>query len=283
MTSSQLSPRARALCAALREARQASGIGMRELGRMLDIRNSDISLWENGHRVPNVETVATILGALHVSPDERGRILDLARHATDPHWLSVGVNGIPQQLAAVVESERAATSITEWIPVGIPGLVQTLDYTRELTKAADFHENDIELRVMVSASRREIITRRDPVHFTALIGEAIFHDRVGSSEIMVEQCRFLVELAARPNVVIHIVPQGIGWNPGWAGPFVLYEFPDASPVVHFEHLSSGAFVSAEHDVDVYRKAIERLRTIAMDEPASIAFIGEAVNKMESVR
>ncbi|WP_307722939.1 Scr1 family TA system antitoxin-like transcriptional regulator [Gandjariella thermophila] len=47
-----------------------------------------------------------------------------------------------------------------------------------------------------------------------------------------------------------------------AGPFVLFEFPRASPVVCFEPHSSGAFVPTEHDVTEYRRAIEWLRRIA---------------------
>src|SRR5437588_625161 len=124
MVASTRSPRARALCAALRDARQASGIGVRELGRLLGISDSNISLWENCHRIPNVETVAMILTAVRTSPEERERILDLARNVREPSWLTVGIEGIPPQLAGVVECERAASAIIEWIPMGIPGLLQ---------------------------------------------------------------------------------------------------------------------------------------------------------------
>ncbi|WP_246154730.1 helix-turn-helix transcriptional regulator [Saccharopolyspora hirsuta] len=54
-------PRARALSAALREARIAAGIGVRELGRMLEYTHVEISNWETGKRVPKIETVAAIL------------------------------------------------------------------------------------------------------------------------------------------------------------------------------------------------------------------------------
>jgi transcriptional regulator with XRE-family HTH domain len=248
----------------------ACGIGVRELGRLLSISPSQISQWENGDRVPNVETVAMIVGALRLSPGDRRHILELARRASEPHWLSVGVNGIPQQLAAVVECERAACAIVHWVPIGIPGLLQTSDYVREIKLAAEIPPSDIELRVMIHAGRRDVLTRHDdPVRYTALIGEAIFRECVGSPEIMREQFRFLVEMAQRPNVTIQTVPDGIGWHPGWSGRFVLYEFPDASPVVYFEHHSSGAFVSAEHDIAEYRRAIERLRAIARGPAASI--------------
>lgn len=275
------SPAARALATALREAREASGKGLREFAKPLGIRHTDLSHWETGYRIPNIETVATILGALQVSPEQRLLILEYARKASEPHWLTVGVNGIPQQLAGVVECERAASSITEWIPLGVPGLLQTPDYAREVKRADAKSEKDVELLVMVSMGRREVITRRDPVQLTAFIDESIFNECAATP--MLDQFKFLHVEAQRPNVDIHIVPRGNGWHPGWAGPFVLYEFPDSSPIVHFEHYSSGAFVSAEHDVEAYRGAIERLRAIAKDATESMDAIGEVVKRMEGAK
>ncbi|MDA3624202.1 helix-turn-helix transcriptional regulator [Saccharopolyspora sp. WRP15-2] len=273
-------PRARALSAALREARLANGMGSRELARHLELSHTQISHWENGHRVPNVETVAMILTALRISPRERERILDLARNVAEPNWLTVGMNGIPQQLAGVVECERSASSIVEWSPIVIPGLLQTSDYTRAIKVAAGLKQTDVELRVMLNVSRREVLTRRDPVNFHALIGEAGLYEPIGPDGVVLDQLRHLAQMAARPNVVVQLMPQRIGWHPGWSGPFVFYEFPDTSPVVHFEHHSSGAFIPTEHDVAEYRKAVDWLRDIAMDEAESLALIEKAVLQWE---
>ncbi|GAA4837963.1 helix-turn-helix domain-containing protein [Saccharopolyspora rosea] len=273
-------PRARALSAALREARTASGIGVRELARQAGFHHVEISNWETGKRVPKTETVAAILGSLRVSAQERERILDLARNVHEPNWLTVGLKGIPQQLAGAVECERAATSIVEWAPMIVPGLLQTLDYTRAIKCVGGLPESDTELRVMLSASRREVITKRNPVDFVAFIGEVALSEPIGSCEVMAEQLNYLIELAGRSNVAIRIVPLGTGWHPGFAGPFVFYEFPDASPVVHFEHHSSGAFIPAAHDVEEYRKAIRWIDDLAMSEDDSTRFIAKAVVKWE---
>ncbi|GDY31508.1 hypothetical protein GTS_31410 [Gandjariella thermophila] len=117
---------------------------MRELDRLLSISPTEISHWENGHQTPKLETVAVILAAIRTSPEERERILDLARNESEPNWLTVGMNGIPQQLAGVVEHERAASRLTDchasehhdprdtsWILVGIrvwPGRSYSLSF-----------------------------------------------------------------------------------------------------------------------------------------------------------
>ncbi|WP_337466343.1 helix-turn-helix transcriptional regulator [Saccharopolyspora spinosa] len=275
-------PRARALSAALREVRTASGVGVRELARQVGYTHVEISNWETGKRVPKIEAVAAILGTLRVAGEDRDRILDLVRNVHEPNWLTVGLNGIPQQLAGVIECERSATSIVEWIPMAVPGLLQTLEYTRAIKKASGLSENDTELRVMLSASRGEVITRRNPVEFCAYIGEVALSVPIGDRETMLEQLANLSDLARRPNVAVRIVPIQVGWHPGLAGPFVFYEFSDSSPVVHFEHHSSGAFIHAKHDVDEYRKAIRWLDDIAMETGESLEFIAKASAHWEEV-
>jgi len=128
-------PRARALAAALREARRSSGFGLRELARKLSISHTQISHWERGERVPNVENVAMMLGALRVSKGDRNNILELARKTGEPNWLTAGASGISAQLAGAIECERAAHTITEWAPMIIPGLLQTPDYARAIARA----------------------------------------------------------------------------------------------------------------------------------------------------
>jgi transcriptional regulator with XRE-family HTH domain len=274
-TSAAGTPRARALAASLRKARLASGIGLRELGRMLSISHTDLSLWEHGHRVPNVEIVAMILAALRTVPEERERILDLARNAREPNWLAVGMPGLTQQLAGAMESERAASAITEWSPSLIPGLLQDPDYARAIVSQ---NPEDIERRMLVRIGRREVITRSDPTHMNALIGEAALRDPVVPPSLMADQLVHLAKMCERPNINIWVVPSRIGYHPGLIGPFVLYDFPDSPPVVHFEHFSSGAFVPDADNVKAYRSAVADLQRLAIGPDRSAAFMLKVVEE-----
>ena len=274
-------PRARALAAALREARDAKDIGLRELARRLEISPTQISDWERGRRVPNIEQVAMILASLRTSPEDREHILELARKVDEPNWLTAGVEGVPAQLAGAVECERSASTITEWSTMAIPGLLQTPEYTREMMQSDLTDQGDIELRMMVRAGRKEIVTRRrDPVRFHALISEATLYETLGDAEIMADQLDFLLEMGKRQNVVIQVVPMRIGWHPGWAGPFTLFEFSSSPTVVYFEHYSSGAFVPTKHDVTEYRRAIQSMQSIAKSSKESTALIKKVKDTLE---
>ncbi|MGH3768179.1 MAG: helix-turn-helix domain-containing protein, partial [Pseudonocardiaceae bacterium] len=96
MTEPGGAPRARALAGALRQAREAAKVSVREVARRLGISHSVVSYWETSKRVPRLEDVASYLTAIGVTGDEREAILALGRHAGDQDWLTVGIPGISQ-------------------------------------------------------------------------------------------------------------------------------------------------------------------------------------------
>jgi transcriptional regulator with XRE-family HTH domain len=266
-------PRARALAAAIRELREEARLSGRELSQRLGVSHGTISHWETGYRVPAPEDLASLLGVLGVTGERKRLLLDLSRNAADPNWLTAGMPGIPQQLVGVMECERTAATITEWAPMYIPGLLQTPDYVRAVMSSGDRSQQEVDQRVMVRVGRREIITRRrEPVALHALIGEAAIHDAIGDEVVMADQLDFLAELARRPNITVQVVPSKSGWHPGLHGPFVLYDFAEASPVLHFEHYSSGAFVPDVYDVQTYRAAVDTMLSKAMSSDDSLELI-----------
>lgn len=274
--------RARALAAAIRELRERSGMRSRELSLQLGLSHSTVSHWETGKRVPAVEDVASLLGAVGVNGDERERILNLARHATEGNWLTHGMPGVPEQLAGAMECERDANVITEWSPAIVPGLLQTRAYA-QMTVSADgsLSAHEVESRVFVRMGRREFLSEGNPVrHLHALIGEAILHEPVGESGVLLEQLRYLHKMSQHSNVTLRIVRSGSGWHPGLHGPFIYYEFPDSEPVVHFEHYSSGAFIQDDKDVNAYRYVIDAIREKAADKKTSSRLVADTVEEME---
>jgi DNA-binding XRE family transcriptional regulator len=278
MTATAGTPRARALPSAIREVRIASGTGLRELARKLSLSHSKISDWETGKRVPSVEQVAMILAHVCPDPDERESILSLARNVDEPNWLTVGIPGIPQQLAGAVECERNASTISEWSPMLVPGLLQTPDYARVIVSSNGLQTHEVETRLMVRLSRREVLNGNDPTQFNTLIGEAALRAPIVGKNLMIDQLRHLIDVAKRPNVAVWVVPMRAGWHPGIIGPFTIYEFPDSSPVIYFEHYSSGAFVPDPDDVKAYQSAVEIMREISIKPPESTEFIAQVADE-----
>ncbi|QUH05360.1 helix-turn-helix transcriptional regulator [Saccharopolyspora erythraea] len=276
-------PRAYVLGAELRDAREKSGLTLRKLASALDVSHSVVVRWERGERVPSTESVAAVCAVLGLNTAARERLMRLARDAVSepPNTVSVGPVGEADQLAALLEFERIATSITDVSPIVVPGLLQTADYARAIMSAG-IPDGETDKRVMMRLGRRELITRRrSPVRFAALMLEAALHQSIGGPEVMLDQLQFLLEMGERDNVEIRVIPQSAGWTPAHVGPFVLLEFVKAAPVVHLEHHRSSAFLRDEGDVRAFVSAREDIDRVAMSPTKSRELIADVINREET--
>lgn len=276
-----LTTRARALTAAIRRLVDESGMSGREISLRLGFSHGTVSHWATGRRLPSPEDMASLLTVLDITGAEKQRLVDMARHAAEPNWLVVGMPGIPQQLAGAIESERQASAVVEWSRDVVPGLLQTADYARALAVANRLPQHEVDARVSLRVGRSEVLTRPNPLSMLALVAEDAVREVVGSPVAMADQLRHLVAMGRRDNITIQIVPPRVGWHPGWAGPFVLYEFPDAPPMVHFEHYSSGAFVIDEDDVEAYRQAVDVIRGLARSPADSADLVMTIAQELEA--
>lgn len=269
----------RELGAEITHAREAAGLGVRELGRQAEISShSRVSELESGKRLLAVDELDRILDALRVPADERERLLGLARAAEGPGQLNVGLPGINNTLAQLIDHERAAVRITDASPLLIPGLLQTSDYARAIMS----DQPDSELRVTLRAGRRDILTRaRQPVELLALIGSEALVGAVAPPDVMRDQLRHILELGTRPNITVQVVSSTApGYHPLLAGPFELIQFAKAPPIVLLDHHSSSVFLW-EADVLAYVEAAEKVRKIAMTPARSAEVIQAIVNGTET--
>jgi hypothetical protein len=241
----------------------------------------DLSHWESGTRVPKIEQVALLLGALRVEPAERKRLLELARNAREPNWLEHSIPGISPRLSAFIEYERTASAIFAWEPLLIPGLLQTPDYVRTILAAAGRPRAEEELRIKVRLMRQEVLTGRDPSPYTALLAETALRQRRGGAEIMAPQLRHLAELAQRRNVSLRVLPDNEDFHPGLNGSFVIFDFADLPPIVFLEQYRGSAYLYDEQQVADYRAAQRAMAALALSEQESCALVREVIADLEA--
>jgi transcriptional regulator with XRE-family HTH domain len=268
-------PAARTLAASLREEREARNVGLRRLADKLGILPQTLSLWEKGQRLPSVEDVSAILALLQVTGEKRDRIRTLARHAREPNWLASSNADLPFALTTRLDLESTATTITTWSPLIVPGLLQTADYIRSIMDNSPVTVEQADKRLRVRLNRQRILTRTDPVRFTALIGERSLHENFGDRGVMSDQIDHLVEMSLRQNISLRIIPAGIGYHPGLIGPFDIYEFADALPIASVEHVYSTAFLHEGDQISGHQQVAKLLRGAALSEEASRTLLREA--------
>ncbi|MBB5159438.1 helix-turn-helix domain-containing protein [Saccharopolyspora phatthalungensis] len=272
------SPKARTLGAELRKARESKGVTVRELARRLGIGHAWVVRTEAGSRPATTEDVTAILVALGISGGERERIVELAREADGPDWLRGGIPGVHQELVTLMVYERTATAISHVAPMLLPGMLQTADYARAVMTGLP--PGEVETRVAMRATRRDILTSRKAPRFEALIGEYALTSPVLEGDPMIDQLRHLARVAEQPNVTIRVLPSLPRWTPAHEGRFIMFEFADAEPLVHLEHLGSAAFHTSPGVVETYSHALGTLREAAMTQEESLDLIAACTARYE---
>lgn len=281
MAGNRATPKARALGAAIRELREEAGVGLRQFAGRLGKDPGTVSRIETGKRGTDVAEIARMLTTLGVGGARYEELVEMARGGTaGPLWLAATLPEQRQHLAAVLEFERSATVIIDMAPLLIPGLLQTTDYARAIMSAGSVPASEIEMRIAIRVGRRDAIFRPHPAHFVALIGEAALRQEIGGRDVLLAQCRYLLELSAKSNVDIRVVPFDVGWHPGLETPFVLMDSDVAQPVVQVETRISGLFLSDDEYVSGYRNAADKVAQVALGPKESVSLIAARVDRME---
>jgi transcriptional regulator with XRE-family HTH domain len=276
-------PKSRALGRALREARDDKGLQLREFAEQLGRDPGTLSRWETGERTPRSDQVAQILALLGVNGERYEEIINLTQGTHASQWLAVSLPEQRQQMAMLVDLEQSATTITEVSPLLVPGLLQTTPYIQAIMSGGTVPYAEIAARVTIRVGRKDVVTRRNPVQFAGLVGEAALRQLIGNREIMIEQLRELLDLSNRSNVDLRVIPYDSGWHPALEGPFIMIESKHATPVVQLENRRSLLFLHEDDDVDPYRRAIDMVRGAAAGPTDSAALIAEYIKKWEKSR
>ncbi len=257
---------------ALRRAREHHGLTTRDLADRISRNQGEISRWETGDRAPKPEHVAQFLTALGISGDRYDEVMSLAHDVTAPLWVASSLPAQRQQLAAYIEMEQSAAALTEVSPMLIPGLLQTQDYAHSIMSTANLSSDEVVTRVAIRMGRRDVIRRPDPVRFNAFIGETAIYQLIGNRAVMVEQFRYLLEMARKPNITMRIVRFDSGWYPGLEGAFMFIVSEDWTPIVHLELRRSSTFLHQEDVVSAYRQALDTIDKVALTPEASARLI-----------
>jgi transcriptional regulator with XRE-family HTH domain len=283
-------PKAQALGAALRQAREERQLLLRELAAAIGKDIGVLSRWETGDRTPKPEQVAQILTKLAVDGPRYDEIMTLAYGTKESQWVATTLPEQRQQMAAYVDWEQRATRIVEVAPLLVPGLLQTADYTRAIMSAGGVPEGEISMRVTSRLGRREVITKKKPAELLVLLGQAALHQDIGGRTAMLAQVEHLLDMAARPNIELRVVPDHRGWHPGLEGAFALIEAPSnangrrpssaTASIAFIETRRSELMLHMDADISAYKKAIDQIRPVSLPPDASATFLAEVRNRME---
>lgn len=218
-------------------------------------------------------------------PDLRSQLVALARAARERSWWSVYRDVALPGVLQLIGYEAASHIIRNFETLLIPGLLQTEDYARAVVPSLEegTTAERVDTLVEIRMRRQEQVDRDDPPLMFFILDEAAVRRLAGSRNVMRRQIHYLIEMAAKPNVTIEIVPFTVGTHPGLRGPFVIVEFPDPGDddVLYLEargDLIRGG-ISEEGEVSAHREVFEQLRRLSLGPDGSITYLRKLADEM----
>jgi transcriptional regulator with XRE-family HTH domain len=272
----------RQLSRRLRELREETGFTANQVCDRLSWGRGKVGRFEaNSWKRPELSDIRDLLRIYRVGDDERRELEELARQARERPWWRDYHDVFGETEFPGFESD--ATKISLYMPLILPGLLQTPAYT-EAQMGVGANPPAWGRRALQARQRRqEILNRGDGTapQLIAVITEASLLYRWGTSDDRRAQVAHLIELTGRSGVELRLLRFDDGPHPGMCGPINVFDFPGSEPpAVYLETDFSIQEVSSQADVKAYIETFGRIREAALDAPATTAYLMQHAETLE---
>ena len=268
----------------LRRLREQCGISREAAGDAIRGSHAKISRLELGRvsfKERDVSDLLTLYGVL--DEQERADYLKLARQASTPGWWNQYGDVLPSWFETHIGLEEAASIIRTYEVQFIPGLLQTEQYARSVTRLGypNASLREIDRRVELRMARQRLLTAPEAPRLWAVVDEAALRRPLGGAEAMRAQLEHLLQAAALPNITLQVAPFHLGGIAAAGGPITILRFqePDLPDIVYLEQLTSALYLDKLDEVDNYLSVMDRLCAEAEPPRESVGFIEELLGQL----
>lgn len=275
----------RRLRAELRRVRLEAGLTQDQVAEAMDWSLSKLIRIENGSVSISTNDLKALLQYYKITDSERVTdLVAMGRVARERSWWSEYRDLASRQLLQLIEYEAAAMISRNFQLSVAPGLLQTEDYARAVLAKNNPNRNPDEVDALVGLRmrRQELIDRADPPLLFFVLDEAVIRRQVGGPAVLRGQLRRFLEVSAKPNVTLEVVPFSAGIHPGTNGPFVIHEFPDDADddTVYLEN-QQGEFLNRDDPDEIlaYRERFEQLRKLSLGPGGTERFLSQVIEEL----
>ncbi|POX59960.1 transcriptional regulator [Streptomyces sp. Ru62] len=272
--------RRRKLGAELRMLRTGAGLTSGEAARLVGWHQSKVSRIETGASGVKPADLRLLLDAYQVRDAHLRELLLMLAGAEDAggrhRWWHAYRGVLPPTYRDFISLESQASAMRTLETTVVPGLLQTPEYARAVTRAAvkDLDEDRLDTLVEVRLARQDVLRSDPPLVLSAVLDEAVLRREVGGPEVMARQLERLMEAARLPQVRLQVLPFAAGAHVGLTGPFVIFSFPSTSDldVVVLDQLTSSLYLERKEDLMAYSEAFNTLQFHALSPEESLDYI-----------
>ena len=271
----------RRLARRLTELRLNTGYTANHVCDILNWGRGKVGRFEaNQWKRPEMSDIRDLLRIYEVEDAVRQEIEELAtRSRSRPWWRDYGEifdDDFPGY-------ENDATHIRVYLPLVLPGLLQTQAYMEALLKTGPRSPAFRRKAVQARLRRQEILDRPEPAvaRLSAVITEASLLYRWGMHDDRREQIEHLAEMSRRRTIELRIQRFDDGPPTGIYSMVNIFDFPDDEPpLVFVENDYAVEEVSKEESVRGYIQSFERAADSALEPADTTVFLDKLTKRME---
>jgi transcriptional regulator with XRE-family HTH domain len=271
----------RRLARRLTELRLDTGYTANHVCDILNWGRGKVGRFEaNQWKRPEMSDIRDLLRIYEVEDAVRVEIEELAtRSRARPWWRDYGEifdDDFPGY-------ENDATYIRVYMPLVLPGLLQTQAYMEALLKTGPRSPAFRRKAVQARMRRQEILDRPEPAapRLSAVITEASLLYRWGMHDDRREQIEHLAEMSRRRTIELRIQRFDDGPPTGIYSMVNIFDFPDDEPpLVFVENDYAVEEVSKEESVRGYIQSFERAADAALEPADTTVYLDKLTKRME---
>jgi Domain of unknown function (DUF5753)/Helix-turn-helix domain len=261
--------------------RHASGHTANHVCDLLDWGRGKVGRFEaNQWKRPDMSDIRDLLRVYGVDDDQRAELEALAVRARAKPWWRDYPDVFENEFPGF---ENDAIQIRVYMPLLVPGLLQTRDYAEAVLRVAPkpptWRERALEARIR----RQNILDRTDSTapKLVAVITEASLMYRWGTKGERHEQIDHLVEISTHPNVELRIQRFADGPHRGLWSMIDIFDFEGDEPnVVYLESDIAIQEVNADPDVMAYVDGFSRSRDSALEPADTTQYLKYLAEQLE---
>jgi hypothetical protein len=271
----------RRLARRLTEFRHASGHTANHVCDLLGWGRGKVGRFEaNLWKRPEMSDIRDLLRIYQVSDAERDELEQLAILARARAWWRDYPEVFENEFPGF---ENDAARIRVFMPLVLPGLLQTTDYMEAHLRFGSRPPTWRQRAIAARLRRQEVLDRTGvrPPEIQAVLTEASLMYRWGSKSDRRDQIDHLVGLAARPGIELRIQRFEDGPPQGMFSPVNIFELPGDEPGIVFTETDTAIQEVSQPDlVASYSHTFDRASEAALEPLDTTAYLRYLAQRLE---
>ncbi|MFJ1550306.1 helix-turn-helix domain-containing protein [Streptomyces sp. NPDC088246] len=259
----------------LRKLRERAGLTATQAGRLLGVKQNQISNMEAGRIGVSLARLRALAGQYDCADKDMVAALGNMTSDRTRGWWEEYREILPAPLLDLAEIEHHARRLRTAVTVHIPGLFQTAEYAREVFRqdVPELPPPDIEHRISFRIKRQAVLFRGSPTPQQAVVHEAALRMQFGGPAVTRKQLQHLLDMSEREHITLQVIPFSAGTFAG-SGQSIYYFLGPVPQLdtVNLDQSHGPVFLDTEAQLEKYRVLLGRMEATALDCDKSRNFI-----------